>query len=199
MDMSTVTGEQLPVEDRKDFRNWYVLYTYSGLEEKIKSSIEKLFGDRYELYLPRRELFHTINGEHRKIVRALFPGYLFIHKKIDEFILDIRKHGICRHLSAVRQNFVPAMVCENEMEFLMKISGPDGLVTISEGILKQNRSVEIVSGPLKNLTGRILFINARKRKAKIRVRMLNREVQLTLGLEVLNHSGGQNEGKQRMV
>jgi transcription antitermination factor NusG len=191
MDMLTNTEDQHSVdEDRKAFRNWYVLSTYSGSERKIKCLIEQLFGDRYDLYLPRRELLHTINGKHKKIVRALFPGYIFIHKKIDEFILDIRRHSIGRHLRPICQDFVPAMVCENEMELLMEISGPDGLVAISEGILKQNRSVEIVRGPLKDLTGRILFINARKRKAKIRVRMLNREMQLTVGLDLLNPSGG---------
>lgn len=188
--MLTVTGTHQPNEHGDDFKNWYVLSTLSGLEWKIKGSIEKLFGDRYALYLPRRELYHTFHGKRRRIVRALFPGYIFIHKRIDDFILDIRGHGIGRYLRPVCRDFVPAKVSENEMELLMKISGPDGLVPISEGILRQNRSVEIVRGPLKDLTGRILFIDTRKRKAKIRVRLLNREMQLTVGLDVLNPSGG---------
>lgn len=190
MDMLPNTKNQNSIEDRKVFRDWYVIAASSGSEEKTKSSIEQLFGDKYALYLPRRELFHSINGKPKKIVRALFPGYIFIHKKIDEFIIDIRKHSIGRYLRPICQDLVPAKVCETEMELLMQISGAKGLVSISEGILKQNDSVEIVSGPLKNLAGNIVFINARKRKAKIRVRMLNREMQLTVGLEVLKHPGG---------
>lgn len=188
--MLSNTRKQKSVENRKIFRNWYVISTYSGSEEKIKSSIEQIFGDKYALYLPRRELLHTINGKQRKIVRALFPGYIFIHEKIDTFIHDIRRHSIGSYLRPICQNFIPAMVRETEMELLMQITGDEGLVTISEGVLKQNHSVEIVSGPLKNLAGSIVFINVRKRKAKIRVRMLNREMQLTVGLEVLNPSGG---------
>ncbi|OPL14041.1 MAG: hypothetical protein AVO34_05935 [Firmicutes bacterium ML8_F2] len=76
--MLTYTENQNSVKDRKIFRDWYVISTCSGSEEKIKSSIEQLFGDKYALYLPRRELWHTINGKSKKIVRALFPGYILM-------------------------------------------------------------------------------------------------------------------------
>jgi transcriptional antiterminator NusG len=167
-----------------------VLSTYSGSEWKIKRSLEELFGDRYDLYLPCRELFHAVNGDYRRVIRPLFPGYIFIYKEIEDLLLHIRNYRIGNRLHPVRHNYAPAMVGKDEMEFLMQMTGPDGLVKISEGIINENCTVEIISGPLKNLTGRILFINKRKKKAKIRINMLNREVQLTLGLDVLNHSGG---------
>ena len=70
----------------------------------------------------------------------------------------------------------------------MSITDLNGIVRISDAVFDENKKVIITSGPLKNISGRILFINKRKKKAKILVTISNREVPITLGLNMLTAS-----------
>lgn len=171
----------------RDYRNWYVLSTICGSERKIKEDIEILFKDRFHLYLPSRELLHTTGGDVHRVVMPMFPGYLFIHRKIEMFIRDIRHSHLTEYVYPILIDHKFAMVHENEMKFLMRLTDPDGLVRISEGMIDENQMVKIIRGPLKNLTGRILFYNKRKKKVKIKVEMLNQEVTLTLGFDLVEN------------
>lgn len=168
-----------------DYRNWYALSTISGSEQKIKKSIENLFKDRFNLYLPCRELLHTTNGRSHKVIMPMFPGYLFIYKEVEEFFSEIRHSCLNHHVHPILYGFRFVAVRAHEMEFLMKLTGPEGLVKITECVMDENEMVKIVRGPLKDLTGRILFINKRKKKAKIRIELLNRDVEVSLGFEIL--------------
>ncbi len=71
------------------------------------------------------------------------------------------------------------------MAFLIELAGETGLVETSRALVTEDKAVTIIAGPLKNFTGRILYINRRKQKARIMVEMLNRQVPVPLGLEIL--------------
>ncbi len=168
-----------------DYNNWYVLSTRPGLESKLKKSIEVLVGDPVTLYLPRRELCHRIKGEFQIVTKPLFPGYVFIYKELDDLLAKTHHSPLEKHLHPVRYNNTLAMVREDEMAFIIKLAGINGLVKASQAIISEDHAVTIVDGPLKNLTGKILYINSRKRKAKIVIDVLCRQVTVTLGLEML--------------
>ena len=168
-----------------DFGHWYVLSIQSGREMKVKEEIGNLTSNRYHLFIPRRELFHRFNGVYQKVIRPLFPGYLFIYKKIEALLTDLQSSHLNGRIHPVMFDRKFAMVRESEMALLMKITGPTGLVKISQASLCKDRRVVINSGPLKDLSGSILSINKRKRKAVLQVELLNRMVRVTVGLEVV--------------
>ena len=152
---------------------------------KIKQSIDRIFKNKFDLYLPCRELLHTGGGRLHKIKMPMFPGYLFIHSEIDTFIQDIRNSYISDYIRPLRSNCQRSTVQEQEMEFLINLTDAEGVVRISKGIVDENNNVEIVKGPLKRFTGKIVFFNKKKRKARIQMQMMNREVFVTLGVEIL--------------
>ncbi len=78
-----------------------------------------------------------------------------------------------------------AMVQEHEMKFLMNMTGPTGLVKSSCAVLEEDDALVITSGPLKDLTGKIVYVDKRKRKAKIELSLLNKTIGVILGLEIL--------------
>ena len=168
-----------------DYNNWYVLFTRPGLESKLKKSIEVLVGDLVTLYLPRREIYHRIKGEFQIITKPLFPGYVFIYKEIDDLLIKIRHSPLEKRFHPVRHDNDFAMVRKDEMAFIIRLAGIDGLVKASQAMVSEDHTVTIVGGPLKNFTGKILFINRRKRKAKVVIDLLCRQLTVTLGLEML--------------
>jgi transcriptional antiterminator NusG len=76
---------------------------------------------------------------------------------------------------------------KNEMKFLFEVTGGNGVIELSKGIIKENEDVRIIEGPLKRLKGKILFIDKRKNKAKVRIEFMNRFLDISLGLEILSH------------
>lgn len=169
-----------------DFGNWYVISIKTGSEMKVKEEIANLTSNQYHLFVPRRELFHRFNGTYHKVVRPMFPGYLFIYKQIEALLKDLRNSHLDGRIHPVMFDRTFAMVREPEMALLMEITGPTGLVKVSKVISDENRTAIIKSGPLKNIAGRIVYINQKKRKARIQISLLNRSIQVTVGLEILN-------------
>ncbi len=169
-----------------DFENWYVLSTQSGKELKIKKDIENLTNSRYNLYVPCRELFYRFKGVYQKVVRPLFPGYIFIHREIESIQTIIQNSHLKDQLNPLLFDRRFAMVKKPEMALLLKIAGPAGLIKTSIATLCKDQTVVIESGPLKDLAGRILYIDKRKRKAMIQVELLDRSMRVAVGLEVVN-------------
>lgn len=171
-----------------DFANWYVMSIRSGREMIVKAEIADLTGNQYHLFVPSRELFHRFGGTYQKVVRPMFPGYLFIYKEVEALLTDLRHSHLDGRLHPVMFDHTFAMVREPEMALLMKVTGPEGVVKVSKVISDENRTVIIKSGPLKDITGRILYINRKKRKAMLHVELMDRSVRVAVGVEVLEPS-----------
>lgn len=173
-----------------DFANWYVMSIRSGREMKVKAQIADLTSNQYHLFVPCRELFHRFNGTYHKVVRPMFPGYIFIYKQVESLLTDLRHSHLDGRLHPVMFDHTFAMVREPEMALLMKITDPEGVVKSSEVIADENRRAIIKSGPLKDITGRILFINRKKRKAMLRIEMLDESVRVAVGIEMIRPEVG---------
>ena len=75
-------------------------------------------------------------------------------------------------------------ITAQEEKFLVKIGGDDLVVGMSKGIIEQ-KQIKIMSGPLRNMEGSIRRIDRHKRLAWVSVKMFGREMEIPLGLEVL--------------
>ena len=170
---------------KTDYLNWYALQTMSGYEKGLFSKLQVLYGDFFRIYLPQREVIHKIKGMEHKIQIPLFPGYLFVHEKIDDLMMALDVCSVEKYSKPVSADGKYLKVCEQEMMLLFGMGGEDGVITISKGVVKPNSQVKIISGPLKNFSGKILFVNKRKKKAKVRIEMMNRVVDVSLGLELV--------------
>jgi transcription termination/antitermination protein NusG len=168
-----------------DYANWHVISIRSGREMRVKAEIANLTSNQYHLFVPRRELFHRFNGTYQKVIRPLFPGYLFIYKRIESLLTDLRHSHLDGRVRPVMFDRRFAMVREPEMAFLMKITGPEGVVKASKIISNNNRTITIKNGPLKDMTGRILYINRKKRKAMLHVELMDRSVRVAVGVETV--------------
>lgn len=169
-----------------DFSHWYVVSTFAGSEKKTIEKIKTFQGNNFTFYLPQKEFIHKKRGIEIKITLPLFPGYFFInheYKKLGEIndFLVSANLGQRAHLLSADNKYL--QVAEHEMELLFSITGEKGIIPLSHYVLTPSGKVEITRGPLKNLPGKILFINQRKKKAKVCLSIMNKDVYVTLGLE----------------
>ncbi|MBE7012491.1 MAG: transcription termination/antitermination factor NusG [Ruminococcaceae bacterium] len=63
---------------------WYVVHTYSGYENKVKTNIEKIVENRHledyilEVLVPTEDVVEEKNGKEKIVTRKIFPGYVLI-------------------------------------------------------------------------------------------------------------------------
>ena len=183
--MSSDAGPVIGGTMEIDFANWYVMSIRSGCEMKVKAEIADLTSNQYKLFVPCRELFHRFGGTYQKVVRPMFSGYLFIYKEVESLLTNLRHSHLDGRLQPVIFDHTFAMVREPEMALLMKITDSKGIVKSSKVISNENRTVIIKSGPLKYISGRILYINMKKRKAMLHVELMDRSVRVAVGVEVI--------------
>ena len=63
---------------------WYVVHTYSGYENKVKTNIEKVVENRnmhneiFEVKIPTETVTEIVGDKKREVERKLFPGYVLV-------------------------------------------------------------------------------------------------------------------------
>ena len=70
--------------------NWYVVHTYSGYENKVKTTIEQTIENRklhdqiLEVSVPTQEVVELKNGVRKVSEKKLFPGYVLINMVMND-------------------------------------------------------------------------------------------------------------------
>lgn len=179
-----------------DLNNWFVLRVPSGQERFVKNFIEENSFYPIKMILFTKELIYTKKAKKVKVVKPLFPGYLFIYKNVAA-VMDIIKtrlrntiiYPICFKKTKCKECFTPSSPCmvnSEEMKFLLEHTDDYdfGLYKLSYGHRIKNDFV-FYKGPLKRSNAKILWINEKKNKACVALTLFNRSMNVVLGIEVL--------------
>lgn len=167
---------------------WYVIHTYSGYENKVKTNLEKTVENRelkdkiLEIRLPEEEVVEVKDGAKKAVKRKLFPGYLFV-----KMIMDNETWYIIRNTRGVT-SFVgpgskPVPLSDEE---IANLSLEEQTFEIDFAV---GDSVRITDGPLTDFIGEVQTIDEENHKFVVLVSMFGREtpVELDYGqAEVLN-------------
>ena len=153
---------------------WYVVHTYSGYENKVKTDLEKTIKNReledyfFDIIVPMEEQIEIKDGKRKTNLKKVFPGYVLI-----KMIVTEQSWYIVRNTRGVT-GFVgpgskPVPLTDEEVE-AMGIS--ESAIEID---LEVGESVKVISGPLKEFVAIIQEINLEKHKMKALIDMFGRE------------------------
>ncbi|MGA1826055.1 MAG: transcription termination/antitermination NusG family protein [bacterium] len=182
--MTINTHHQMSLATIKDYDNWYIVQTLTKREHHMKNMINNIFNNYFDILIPSKEFLHTKNGIFKKVICPLFPGYLFLYNEINTFIKELDSIKRYHYLKPVCFNNKPAKIRPEEMEYLQTITNEQGIVPLSHGIFHEGDTVKILEGPLKDCEGKIIFINKKKHKAKVHIKLFNHEINIVLGLNL---------------
>lgn len=164
---------------------WYVLFTNTNQEEKVKKILEKEMKDECQAIIPTRELKERKNGKWYNIKRKLFPGYVLIKTIMNtEIYYKLKRvNGIIKLLRNEKEILT---VSQKELKILkILIDNDDNNIGISR-VYKENDSIRIIEGPLMGLEGQIVKIDTRKGRAKVNIGFINEEKLVELGIELID-------------
>ncbi len=183
-DTSTVPPTAGGAEDQKrDDQKWYVIHTYSGYENKVKTNLEHRIASMdmadkiFRVVVPTEEEVEIKNGQRRTVQRKIFPGYVLV-----EMVLEDDSWYVVRNTpgvtSFVGSGTTPTPLPESEVQAIlrqMREEKPQVRVTYQKG----NR-VKIVDGPFAEFMGTIDEVNTEKNKLRVLVSMFGRETPVEL-------------------
>src|SRR5688572_31123344 len=79
----------MPEEDRSK-KQWYVIHTYSGYENKVKTNLEHRIESMgvedqiYQVLVPMEEEIEIRNGQRQTVNRKVFPGYVLVEMAMSD-------------------------------------------------------------------------------------------------------------------
>ena len=167
------------MEDAK----WYVVHTYSGYENAVKSSIEKFVSGRgmedkiLRIEIPLETVTEvTDSGETKQVERKVFPGYVLVKMVMTDetwhLVRNVR--GVTGFVGSANK---PIPLTEEEV-LAMGMEKHEIVVNYNVG-----DHVKIVDGPLASFTGVVEEIEPEKNRVSVMVSMFGRETPVELELD----------------
>lgn len=159
---------------------WYVAHTYSGYENKVKTSLEKIIENRglgdqiFDIRIPTETVIEK-NGEVEKEVEVkIFPSYVYI-----KMIMNEESWHVVRNITGVT-GFVgpgsrPTPLTEDEVAALSIESAPQIRVSYAIG-----DTVTIISGLFEGYTGTVQSISDDLKNVTVLVRRGHRDMPVEL-------------------
>ena len=166
-----------------DSAKWYVVHTYSGYENAVKTSIEKFVAGRgmedkiLRIEIPMEMVTEvTDSGATKEVERKVFPGYLLIKMVMtdDTWHLVRNVRGVTGFVGSANK---PIPLSEEEV-LAMGMEKHEIVVRYNVG-----DHVRIMDGPLASFTGVVEEIEPEKNRVSVMVSMFGRETPVDLELD----------------
>ena len=191
--------EELRGELSSKFGEWYVLHTYSGMENKMKQNLDARVQNFnmedyiFETVVPTEEVVEIRNGARRTITRVYLPGYVLVRMDLTD-----DSWGIVRHTPSVTgfvgqsttpipltfdevvKMLTPSVVARISRENADKTSSPKAKPKVEVADYEVGESVQITDGPFAGVPAQITEINTNNQRIKALVEILGRSTPVDL-------------------
>jgi len=169
--------------------NYYAIQVKTRCEDKFIKLFKAQHPDvNFPLHFPKRLLDIRRAGKTKSSALAVFPGYIFIEAENNDEIQakkwDFRQtDGFYRFLKS-NTNITP--LADRDLELVLHfISNAGSIAGRSKVYFNENSRIVVVEGPLIGLEGRIMKVDKRKGRAKIKLDLYDDSFTIDLGFEIL--------------
>ena len=185
MDLGDVALAGAPeVVDPK--RKWYVIHTYSGYENKVKTNLEKRASSMgmeekiFQILVPEEEQIElTKEGKRKTVKRKIYPGYVLVEMDFDNDSWYVVRNtpGVTGFVSAGN---VPTPLRQEEVEAILEQMGLGAEKPVPKLDVEIGQNIRVRSGPFDGFIGVIDEIDHARGKLRVLVSMFGRETPLEL-------------------
>ena len=174
-------------ETPDDGRAWYIVQTYSGYENKVKTSLEQrvktmdMGGKIFQVIIPTEEEIEIKDGQRKTVSRKLFPGYIFV-----QMVMSDDSWYVVRNTPAVTgfagatadDRAKPTPLADAEVDqILRQMTSDKPRVNVGFQI---GQSVLVTDGPFSDMVGVVDAIDVDKGRVRVLVSMFGRETPVEL-------------------
>ena len=158
---------------------WYVVHTYSGYENKVKTDLENKIKNReledffFEIVVPMEEQIEIKDGKKKTNLKKVFPGYVLIKMIVTEesWYIVRNTRGVTGFVGSGTD---PIPLTDEEIRAM---GFEEATINVDYEV---NDSVQILNGAFKDSIGTVQEINKEKHKVKVLISMFGRETPVEL-------------------
>ena len=185
---------------REKVGDWFVVHTYSGMENRVKANLENRIGSLnmedyiHEVIVPTEEVAEIKNGQRKLVKRTVLPGYVLVRMDLTDESWAAVRHtpsvtGFVGHshqpvplsLDEVESMLAPAVVAQAEAAAPEQGGGGTAVKKrVEVADFDVSDSVMVVDGPFATLHATITEINAESQRVKALVEIFGRETPVEL-------------------
>lgn len=189
--------EQLRERLRSEVGDWYVVHTYSGMENRVKQNLDsrvRALGMEdwiFETVVPTEEVQEIRNGAKRTVTRTVLPGYVLVRMEMTDESWAAVRHtpsvtGFVAHASSpvplgldeVVKMLAPAALAKAAAESNGQSQPRKRKIEVAD--FAEGDSVMVVDGPFTGVHATITEINAKSQRLKALVEFMGRETPVDL-------------------
>lgn len=164
-------------------KQWYVVHTYSGFEEKVKASIEENvkrrgFVDRIsQILIPTEKVIELKSGKKKETTKKFYPGYILIELELD----DDTWHLVSStpRVTGFVGGDKPSPVQQEEIDVIVQ-QIEKGPATQVKAQFERGDSVRIIDGAFANFNGFVDEIDEVHDKLRVMVTIFGRQTPVEL-------------------
>ena len=201
-----VTEEELPVEadPTEELRSalkradgdWYVVHSYAGYENKVKTNLETRIKSLdmeefiFQIEVPTEEVTEIKNGQRKQVQRKVYPGYILVRMDLTDASWSAVRNtpGVTGFVGATAQR--PSALSVDEVVKILAPAvprkpqhaqaGAGAAPTRTEVDFSVGESVTVMDGPFATLPATINEVNPDAQKLKVLVSIFGRETPVEL-------------------
>jgi transcription termination/antitermination protein NusG len=195
-DAGNTALEAFRAELRTKPGDWYVVHTYSGMENRVLQNLENRVSSLnmedyiYEIIVPTEEVTEIRNGQRKQVKRTVLPGYVLVRMDLTDESWSTVRHtpsvtGFVGHSNS------PVPLSLDEVEKMLAPAVVAAATASSEGPTRRRKKVEVadfavgdsvmvVDGPFAGVHATITEINVNNQRLKALVEILGRETPVDL-------------------
>ena len=166
-------------------KEWYVVNTYSGHENKVKEKLEMRASSMgmedyiYRVVVPEEKV---VDEKGKEKTKKMFPGYILVEMVMsDEAWYVVRNTpGVTGFIGSSGKGAKPFPLTPQEVD---KILGSMGMSRLEIGTeIKVDDMVKVVDGPFANMFGKIKTIDMPNAKLEVALDLFGQETIVELSL-----------------
>ena len=169
-------------------KEWYVVNTYSGHENKVKEKLEMRASSMgmedyiLRVVVPEIKEVEIKDGKEKEKVKKMFPGYILVEMVMtDEAWFIVRNTpGVTGFIGSSGKGAKPFPLPPHEVD---KILGSMGISRLEIGNdLNIDDTVKVISGPFANMFGKVKSINVEDQMVEVSLDLFGQETIVELNL-----------------
>jgi transcription termination/antitermination protein NusG len=168
---------------------WYVINTYSGHENKVKTNLEHRIVSMNQqpsfrrVVVPTEQVIETKDGQKVQIEKRVLPGYVLVNMNMTDDAWTVVK-GTPGVTGFVGAGTKPVPLSQPEVDRILHHGAPMGAQAQKAQVeFSLGESVKVTSGPLSDFDGEIVDVNPDAQKLKVLVDIFERQVPVELSFD----------------
>ncbi len=178
-------GEAKP-KGKDSRKNWFVIHTYSGYENKVKANLERRIHSMnmqdkiFRVLVPMEDEVEFKDGKRKITPKKVFPGYVLVEMDMDDQSWYVVRNtsGVTGFVGSPGAGEKPVPLQDKEVKTILKQMGIETPKLKID--FKKGDRVKVTSGPFFDFTGLIDEIQPEKEKVRALISIFGRETPVEL-------------------